>query len=136
MGHAPQEVIWTAPASVNAGGISISGAIEQLFEQSRVQRLAVFKNGGATALFSVDSLPPIVNGVVLQKVSFGPWDIAVAPGDTLKFRVDGSGAGGSGVPTFVAWDVTLSEFVIPEPATAGMLAASLTALGMALRRRT
>jgi len=132
-GHAPQEVVWTAPASVNAGGISISGAIEQMFEQSRVQRLAVFKNNDANASFFVDTLPPIVNGVILQKVDFGPWNIPVSPGDTLKFRVDGSGAGGSGVPTFVAWDVALTE-IVPEPATAGMLLAC--GLGMiGLRRR-
>jgi hypothetical protein len=121
-GHGPQEVQWTAPASIDAGGVSISGAIEQIFETSRVMRLSVFKNGSATASFTVDALPPIVNGVILQKVNFGPIDIAVSPGDTLRLLMDGSGAGGNGIPTFVAWDVTLAEaaVVIPEPASAAL----------------
>jgi hypothetical protein len=47
----------------------------------------------------------------------------VQPGDTLKFVMDGSGAGGNGIPTFGAWDVTLTErTLVPEPATAGLLA--------------
>ena len=121
-GHAPQEVLWTAPASVDMGGVSITGSIEQMFETARRMRLQVFKNGAATAEFFVDSLPPIVNGVILQRVNFGPFDVAAGPGDTLEFFVDGSGAGGNGVPTFVAWNVELREaMVIPEPTSALLL---------------
>src|SRR5688500_3049836 len=71
-GHGPQDVLWTAPANVDEGGVTISGAIEQMFETNRRMRLRIFKNGSATAATTVDALPPIVDGVVLQKVNFGP----------------------------------------------------------------
>jgi hypothetical protein len=132
-GHAPMEAVWTAPAAVNAGGVSISGSIEQMFEDARRLRLSIFKNGAANASFTVDALPPIVNGVLLQRVDFGAVNVPVVAGDTLKFRVDGSGTGGNGVPTFGAWNVILSENV-PEPASAGMLVAGVTAM-LACRRR-
>jgi hypothetical protein len=132
-GHAPMEALWTAPAAANAGAVSISGSIEQMFEDARRLRLAIFKNADATASFFVDSLPPIANGVALQRVDFGPVVITVAPGDTLKFRVDGSGTGGNGVPTFGAWNVVLTE-AVPEPASAGLAAGGLVAL-LALRSR-
>lgn len=122
-GHGPQQVLWTAPANIDEGGVSIGGAIEQLFETARRMRLSVYKNNSATASFFVDSLPPIVNGVILQKVTFGPADILVQPGDTLKFVLDGSGTGGNGIPTFAAWDVTLTEkTLVPEPTALCLLA--------------
>lgn len=134
-GHGPQEVLWTAPANINEGGVAISGSIEQLFETARRMRLSVFKNGSATAAFTVDALPPIVNGVLLQKVNFGPLDVLVSSGDTLLFRMDGSGEGGNGIPTFVAWDLSLSEaVVVPEPMTIALLLAGLAAIGLVKRR--
>ncbi len=118
-GHGPQEVLWTAPANVEEGGVAIRGSLEQMFEQARRMRLSVFKNGSSTPELTVDAMPPIVNGVLLQRVDFGPTNVAVNPGDTLLFRMDGSGAGGTGVPTFSAWNVVLAEaqVVIPEPAS-------------------
>lgn len=112
-GHGPQEAVWTAPAAVDSGGVAIVGSIEQMFEKARLMRLSVFKNNSATAAFTFDAMPPVVDGVVLQRVNFGPANIAVNPGDKLRFLMDGSGAGGNGVPTFVAWNVELRE--IPEP---------------------
>jgi hypothetical protein len=124
-GHGPQEVIWTAPANVDAGGIAITGELEQEFEPTREMRLSIYKNGAATPSFFVNALPPIVNGVLLQKVAFGPVNIAVNPGDTLKFSLAPSGnpnlAQGN-VPTFSAWDVHLNEIAIPEPASIVLLA--------------
>jgi hypothetical protein len=124
VGHAPQQAVWTAPASVNAGGISIAGSFEQIFRNDpvRVERLSIFKNGSATADFTVDSVPPPDDsGLLLTKVDFSK-SFNIAPGDTLKFSIDGSGTGGSGVVTFVAWNVVLTETAaIPEPATVGML---------------
>ncbi|HMP06573.1 MAG TPA: hypothetical protein PJ982_09505, partial [Lacipirellulaceae bacterium] len=138
-GHARHDVLWTAPASVNAGGIEIRGSIEQLFENpdpapGRIQRLSVFKNGAAYPSFFVDSLQPVVDGVILNRVDFGPVLIPVVPGDTLRFLVDGSGAGGNGIVTFVAWNVQLHE-AVPEPAAAGLAMASCVALLAAARRR-
>lgn len=130
-GHGPQDVLWTAPANVDSGGVAIVGSIEQMFETARRMRLSVFKNGSATAEFTVDSLPPIVNGVVLQRVNFGPTNIAVNPGDTLRFLMDGSGAGGNNVPTFSAWNVELRE--IPEPT--GIVLLLLAAAGLVGCRR-
>lgn len=122
-GHGPQQVLWTAPANIDEGGVSISGAIEQLFETARRMRISVYKNDSATASYFVDALPPIVNGVILQKVTFGPADILVSSGETLKFVLDGSGAGGTGVATFAAWDVTLTEkTLVPEPTAVCLLA--------------
>jgi hypothetical protein len=133
VGHAPMEALWTAPAAVNAGGISISGSLEQLFEQTRILRLSIFKNGSAAADFFVDAVPPVVDGLVLNQVNFTK-SFNIAPGDTLKFRVDGSGAGGSGVPTFGAWNVVLSETAaVPEPACISLL--GLGALAMLKRHR-
>jgi hypothetical protein len=141
-GHAKHDVLWTAPASVNAGGVALTGSLEQLFENadpgggpSRIERLSVFKNSSATATYFVDFKIPVVDGILLDRVNFGPIPIAVAPGDTLKFLVDGSGAGGSGVVTFVAWDVQLNEIAVPEPATAGLLVTGLLAFVGCRRRR-
>jgi hypothetical protein len=124
-GHGPQEIIWTAPANVDAGGVTIKGEFEQVFEKTREMRLSIYKNGSATPFYFVNALPPIVDGVILQKVTVGPVDIAVNPGDTLKFSVAPSGnpniAQGN-VPTFVAWDVQLNEkAVVPEPASIMLL---------------
>ncbi len=140
-GHAKNDVLWTAPASVNAGGVSLTGSIEQLFANpdpapGRIQRLAVYKNGAATPAFFVDSLPPIVDGVLLNRVNFGPVTIPVVPGDTLNFLVDGSGAGGNGIVTFVAWDVQLNEAVVPEPATVGLMLTGLLAFVGRRRRKS
>lgn len=135
-GHAPQQVLWTAPANIDEGGVSVSGSIEQLFETARRLRLSIFKNNSATASYFVDSKPPIVNGVLLQRVNFGPADILVSPGDTLKFVLDGSGAGGTGVATFAAWDVTLTEkSLVPEPSTVCLLALAAGLIGGGGRRR-
>lgn len=134
-GHAPQEVVWTAPGNVDAGGISIRGSIEQLFETSRRLRLKVFKNASATPEFFVDSLPPIVPGVLLQRVDFGPIDIfGINPGDTLKFVVDGSGAGGNGIPTFGKWDVVLTE-IVPEPTSFALVMLGMLAIGVTSGRK-
>jgi PEP-CTERM motif len=134
-GHANHSVLWTAPANVDEGGISISGSIEQLFEQQRRLRISVYKNGSATTSAFFDSLPPIVNGVLLQRVDFGPAIIPVQPGDTLNFILDGSGAGGDGVGTFAAWDVTLREFRIPEPSSLGLFAIGSALVAVNRRRR-
>lgn len=120
-GHAPQEIIWTAPANVDAGGVTITGSMEQEFEKTREIRLSIYKNGSATPFYFVNALPPIIDGLILQKVNIGPIDIAVNPGDTLKFSMAPSGnpnLAQGGVPTFIAWDVQLNEkAVVPEPAT-------------------
>ncbi|MEX2172111.1 MAG: PEP-CTERM sorting domain-containing protein [Pirellulales bacterium] len=135
-GHGPQELLWTAPANINEGGVAISGSIEQLFETARRMRLSVFKNGNATAAFTVDALPPFVNGVLLQRVNFGPLDVFVGAGDTLLFRMDGSGEGGNGVPTFVAWDLSLREaVVVPEPTTIALLLTGLAVVWAVNRAR-
>jgi len=134
-GHFQHDVLWTAPASVNAGGVELSGSFEQLFEPARVLRISVYKNSDPTPVFFVDAKPPIVNGVILQRVDFGPVTIPVAPGDTLKFFGDGSGAGGTGVVTFGAWDARLTEVVIPEPGSAGLLVTGLLAWVARRRRR-
>lgn len=132
-GHGPQDVLWTAPASVDSGGIAIVGSIEQMFEKARRMRLSVFKNNSATAAFTFDAMPPVVDGVVLQRVNFGPANIAVNPGDTLRFLMDGSGAGGNNVPTFSAWNVELRE--IPEPTGIVLLLLGATAM-VGCRRRS
>jgi hypothetical protein len=119
-GHAPQEILWTAPANVDAGGVAITGEMQQEFEKNREIRLSIYKNGSATPLYFVNALPPIVDGVVLQKVTFGPVNVAVSPGDTLTFSMAPSGnpnLSQGGVPTFIAWDVKLNEIAIPEPAS-------------------
>lgn len=131
-GHGPQSINWTAPASVDAGGVSIEGSIQQLFSADRRMRLSVFKNGGAVPVHTFDSLPPTVDGVVLQNVDYGPSFVSVAPGDTLNFVMDGDGAGGNGIPTFTAWTLTVSE--VPEPTSACILSLGLGAL-IAIRRR-
>lgn len=136
-GHFQHDVLWTAPASVNAGGVELRGSIEQMFETARRLRISVYKNSNPVPVFFVDALPPIVNGVLLQKVDFGPVTIPVAPGDTLKFFGDGSGAGGTGVVTFGAWNARLTEVVaIPEPATAGLLITGLLAFVGRRHRRS
>lgn len=130
VGHANMSALWTAPANIDEGGVSITGSIEQLFEPTRVLRLSVYKNGSASPSYFIDSQPPTVNGVILNRVDFGPAEIAVSPGDTLNFVVDGSGEGGEGIPTFAAWDVTLTEArVVPEPATVCMLILATMLLG-------
>lgn len=135
-GHGAQQVLWTAPANIDEGGISLSGSIEQLFETARRLRISVYKNDSSTASFFADALPPIVNGVLLQRVNFGPFDIPVAPGDTLKFVMDGSGAGGNGIATFGAWDVTLTEkTLVPEPTAVCLLAVGAGLIWGAGRRR-
>jgi hypothetical protein len=134
-GHGPQEVLWTAPASVDEGAIAIVGSVEQMFETARRMRLSVFKNDATSPEFTVDSLPPVVDGVVLQRMNFGPFTVAVNPGDTLRMLMDGSGAGGNGTPTFSAWNVELRE--IPEPGSIAMLLTGLTAaLFCGARRRS
>jgi hypothetical protein len=135
-GHAPMEAVWTAPAAVNAGGISISGSIEQMFEKSRQLRLSIFRNSQASPFYFVDALAPTIDGLVLNRVNFGPLNLPVVPGDTLKFRVDGGGANGNGVPTFGAWYVVLTETTaIPEPVGAGMIATGAFVLAAWRRRR-
>ncbi|MEX2307981.1 MAG: PEP-CTERM sorting domain-containing protein [Pirellulales bacterium] len=137
-GHGPQEALWTAPASVDEGGISISGSIEQLFEPNREMRLSIYKNASATPFFSVDALPPIVNGVLLQRVDFGPVDVAIQPGDTLLMTVFPSNdppPSQAHIPTFAAWNLTFTEFVIPEPASMMLLMFGAIAVGMADFRR-
>lgn len=135
-GHGPQDVLWTAPASVDEGGVAIRGSIEQMFETARRMRISVFKNGSSAAEFTVDSLPPIVNGVILQRVDFGPMDVLVNPGDTLQFLVKGDGAGGNGIPTFVAWNLDVREIqLVPEPASFMILAMGAGLLCAVGRRR-
>jgi len=98
-------------------------------------RLKVFKNASTTPEFFVDSLPPIVPAVILQRVDFGPIDIfGINPGDTLKFVVDGSGAGGNGIPTFGKWDVTLTE-IVPEPTSIALVVLGICAIGLTSGRK-
>jgi hypothetical protein len=131
-GHGPQEILWTAPANVDAGGVTITGQLEQEFQNNREMRLSIYKNGSATPLYFVNALPPIVDGVILQKVTIGPIDVAVNPGDTLKFSLAPSGNPNldqGNVPTFAAWDVQLNEkAVVPEPATIVSLAVAAALL--------
>jgi hypothetical protein len=135
-GHAPQEIIWQAPANVDAGGVTITGSMEQEFEPTREIRLSIYKNGSATPFYFVNALPPVVNGLVLQKVNIGPVDIAVNPGDSLRFSMAPSStdpANPKSVPTFIAWDVQLNEKAIPEPGSMALLAIGAV-LMMAWRR--
>lgn len=44
LGHGPQKVVWTAPAEIDAGGVEITGFLEQIFEENRQMQLSVFKN--------------------------------------------------------------------------------------------
>ena len=127
-GHGPQEIAWTAPASVDAGGVNLSGAIEQLFEPNRVLALTVEKVGTGQ-VFDVTASPPTVPGLTLNRVDFGPTFIAVSPGEQLIFRVQGVGT----PATFTAWDVRLTE-AVPEPGTL-VLAATCGLLGFGMRRR-
>ena len=112
VGHGPQEVLWTAPASVDEGGVTLTGSHEQLFEQNREMRLSVFKNGSAVPEFFVDALPPIVDGVVLQRVNWGPMSVAVNPGDTLLLKFDASfdpPPSNAQSVTFFVWDMRITE---------------------------
>jgi hypothetical protein len=125
-GHGPQDVLWTAPANIDEGGIVISGSLEQVFEPTREMRLSIFKNNSATPFFTKDALPPTVNGVLLNRVNFSGAGIAISPGDTLRFQLAGSGSpppANAGVSTFLAWNVRLQETrgVVPEPASASLL---------------
>jgi len=132
LGHGPHDVLWTAPANFDAPAVDITGSIEQIFEPARVQRLSVFKNDSASPFATIDSQPPIVGGVILQRVDFGPVGIAVAPGDTLRFFIDGSGEGGDGALTFVAWDVRVTA--IPEPSSTALVLLGIGTLLPGLRR--
>jgi hypothetical protein len=132
-GHGPQEIVWTAPANVDAGGVTITGSMEQEFQNNREMRLSIYKNGSATPFYFVNALPPLVDGVVLQKVNIGPLNVAVNPGDTLTFGMAPSGNPNldqGNVPTFIAWDVQVNEIAVPEPASITMFVlAGLLLLG-------
>lgn len=136
VGHAPQEILWTAPASVDEGGISISGSIEELFG-TVVLHFQVFKNNSAIPSFFVDAAPPFVDGVLLNRVDFGPAIVPVVPGDKLRFKVVGSGPTGEDAATFSVWDVSLAEVrTIPEPASVALLVLGGLCVGVArLRKR-
>src|SRR4051812_29486960 len=121
MGHGPESTVWTAPASVVEGNVSIAGAIEQIFEPTRKMRLSIYKNGNANPFFFVDATPPIVNGVILQPVAFGPVIVPVVPGDKLAFKIFPSPTG-NGIPTFINWNVTLTSTAVPESASAMLVA--------------
>lgn len=138
MGHGPHDALWTAPASIDEGAVTIVGSLEQIFEPTREMRLSIFKNADATPLFFVDALPPIVNGVILQPVNFGPITVPIVPGDKLNFRIFPSGSpppAQAGVPTFINWNLTLTETFIPEPASAMLLAIGGILAGAFGRRR-
>lgn len=138
MGHGPQDTLWTAPASIDEGAVTIAGSLEQIFEPTREMRLSIFKNSDANPFFFIDALPPIVNGVILQPVNFGPIMVSIVPGDTLNFRIFPSGSpppAQAGVPTFINWNVTLTESVVPEPASAMLVAMAGLLFGAVVRRR-
>jgi hypothetical protein len=137
MGHGPHDTLWTAPASIDEGAVTIVGSMEQIFEPTREMRLSIFKNSDATPFFFIDAIPPIVNGVILQPVNFGPITVPIVPGDKLNFRIFPSASPpppNAGVPTFVNWNVTLTESVIPEPASAMLLAVGGLLVGAVVRR--
>ena len=131
-GHGAQEVVWTAPANVNGGAVSLSGSLEQLFETERELELKVTK-GGSTVL-SVLSLIPTVPGAVLQRVDFGPVSVGVNPGDSLTISVDASGNAPNPAATFGTWDLTITE--IPEPTSITILLASASLLLVQRRRQS
>ena len=56
LGHGPQKVVWTAPADIDAGGVELTGFLEQIFEDSRQMELRIYKNdtaGAGTPIASV-----------------------------------------------------------------------------------
>jgi hypothetical protein len=134
MGHGPHDAQWTAPASIDEGAVTIVGSIEQIFEPTRLMRLSIYKNSDATPFFFVNAMPPIVNGVILQPVNFGPISVPIVPGDKLAFKIFPSPTG-NGIPTFINWNVTLTESRVPEPAAAALLAIGGILFGAVVRRR-
>ena len=112
--------------------------LEQIFEPTREMRLSIYKNGDANPFFFVDAIPPIVNGVILQPVAFGPVVVPIVPGDTLAFKIFPSGSpppANAGVPTFINWNATLTEVPVPEPASVLLVAVGSIVAGTLIRRR-
>src|SRR5690606_38069407 len=109
-GHGPYRIVWTAPSSVDLGGIEISGLFTQApFEAARQMQLRIFKNDFAEPLISL-AADFAVQSTVLD---LPETIVAMQPGDTLTIIIDGSGPQGNGIATFAAWNVILTEYQLP-----------------------
>ena len=109
IGHGPQKVVWTAPATVDMGAVQISGEISQPFEPTRQMQLRIYKNGNTDPF----QLIQVADPGSLNPTALPPAVVAINPGDTLTIEVDGAGSRGNGVNTFAAWELDILE-VDPE----------------------
>jgi hypothetical protein len=106
-GHGPDRIVFTAPAALDLGGVSLSGYFAQApFEPARQMEMRIYKNDFATPLLTVDANFITQNMIVpLPATQF-----AMKPGDTLTIVIDGSGSQGNGIATFSTWNVVVHEF--------------------------
>ena len=117
-GHGFHEAVWTAPVSVDSGGIEVSGWIEQLFEAGRQIQLRLFLNNETESRLLVNTVaPPDNSAVTTTVIEFGPIVIPIEdPGfDALYFFIDGAGPSGNTINTFSGWNVELTEVAVNQP---------------------
>jgi hypothetical protein len=106
-GHGPNRILWTAPASVDLGGVEITGLFTQAtFESTRQMQIRIYKNDFADPLLTLDADFAMPNMVLSLPATL----VAMEAGDTLTIMVDGSGPRGNGVATFAAWNVVITEY--------------------------
>jgi hypothetical protein len=105
-GHGPNKIVWTASAEVNLGGVELSGLFTQApFEAARQMQMRVYKNDSYSTLLTVNADFNDQDAIV----SLPATRVAVEPGDTLVFEIDGSGPQGNGISTFAAWNAIIQE---------------------------
>ena len=136
MGHGPAGLVWTAPASVNEGGVIVEVDLLQMFEPGRqmiIQATVNGPNGGTPAVFAV---PPTDNDALVgvRTNVNASFPARVNPGDTIEFDVVQNLQVNKDA-TFSVWGITITEAPIPEPASALLLGLGAMAGLVGLRRR-
>jgi hypothetical protein len=109
-GHGPNRIVWTAPESVDLGGVEITGLFTQApFEAARQMQLQIYKNDFINPLITLDADFDVQDSVL----SVPTTHVAMQPGDTLTVVIDGAGPMGNGIATFAAWNVVITDYQLP-----------------------
>jgi hypothetical protein len=110
-GHGPAQIIWTAPESVDLGGIELTGLLTQAtFAPERQMQLRIYKNDSALPFVTTNADFQSPNTIVPLPAT----RVSIAPGETLTIEVDGLGPLGNSVSTFAAWNFVINEYQLPS----------------------